>query len=171
MQKLVEIIDSLPENKTSIVWQEVFDNQVRMGGNTIIHVWKGGYADELAKVTLSGYRSILYACWYLDIISWGSDWPRYYKCDPQAFNGTSEQKDLVIGGGAALWGEFVDSTNVIPRLWPRASAPAERLWSQASMNNTSEAAPRMEEHRCRLLQRGFPVQPSNGPGYCLVSWD
>lgn len=42
---------------------------------------------------------------------------RYYNCDPQNFTGSQEQKDLVYGGIAAMWGEFVDNTNIEARFW------------------------------------------------------
>lgn len=31
--------------------------------------------------------------------------------------GSEKQKRLLIGGEACLWGEYVDATNLTPRLW------------------------------------------------------
>ena len=87
----------------------------------IAHVWKGNNAKEIAAemagITARGYRTILSSCWYLSYIKYGEDWDDYYACDPQAFDGTPEQKRLVLGGEVCMWGEFVDGTNVTPRLW------------------------------------------------------
>lgn len=71
----------------------------------------------------------------------------------------------VLGGEAPLWGEHIDASNIFPRAFPRLSAVAERLWSPMQMNNATAAAPRLEAHRCRLLQRGIEVTPL-GPGFC-----
>jgi hexosaminidase len=123
----------------------------------------------------------------LDALSSGGDWKKYYECDPENFPGTTEQKELVLGGEACMWGEVVDWTNLESRVWPRACAAAEKLWSSpeafekksrssrlmpwyvpSKLENydIDEVAARLEEHRCRLVQRGIQAQPPNGAGFC-----
>ena len=41
--------------------------------------------------------------WYLNYISYGVDWPKYYEIDPQEFDGTLRQKRLVIGGEVCIF--------------------------------------------------------------------
>ncbi|XP_017286745.1 beta-hexosaminidase subunit beta isoform X2 [Kryptolebias marmoratus] len=158
IQGLLDIVTST--NKGYVVWQEVFDNGVKLKPDTVVHVWIGGGSDkEMSNVTAAGYTTILSAPWYLDYISTGQDWQKYYKVEPLNFNGTEEQKKLVIGGEACLWGEYVDATNLTPRLWPRASAVAERLWSAKDVTDISDAFNRLSVHRCRMVERGIPAEP------------
>ncbi|GIL74413.1 hypothetical protein Vretimale_2055 [Volvox reticuliferus] len=127
-------------------------------------------AQELAAVTAAGFRAILSSGWYLDWISWGEDWRRYYLQEPLDFEGSDAQKALVLGGEACLWGEYVDLTNFLSRAWPRASAVAERLWSDASVRDEVDAEERLRVHRCRMVARGIPAQPL-APGACPTDAD
>ncbi|KAM9181813.1 beta-hexosaminidase subunit alpha [Mergus octosetaceus] len=170
IQRLLDIVSSL--GKGYMVWQEVFDNRVKVGPDTIIHVWKNSppYKEEMANVTKAGYRALLSAPWYLNRISYGQDWMAAYQVEPLDFTGSPEQKALVIGGEACMWGEYVDVTNLAPRLWPRAGAVAERLWSNATVRNLQDAYVRLASFRCELLRRGVQAQPLF-VGYCDHEFD
>ncbi|XP_053127841.1 beta-hexosaminidase subunit alpha isoform X2 [Hemicordylus capensis] len=160
IQKLLDIVSSY--NKGYVVWQEVFDNAVKVRPDTIVHVWKlsaGAYPKEMAQVTKAGYRVLLSAPWYLNYISYGQDWIAAYRVEPLAFEGSPEQKALVIGGEACMWGEYVDATNLSPRLWPRAGAVAERLWSNQTVRSLADAYMRLADFRCMLLTRGIRAEP------------
>ncbi|XP_055454423.1 beta-hexosaminidase subunit beta [Psammomys obesus] len=158
IQKILDITASL--NKGSIVWQEVFENRVKLQPNTVVEVWKSeDYLEMLNQVTAKGFPAVLSAPWYLDLISYGQDWRRYYAEEPLKFDGSEKQKRLVIGGEACLWGEYVDATNLTPRLWPRASAVGERLWSPKTVTDLQNAYSRLAIHRCRMVSRGIAAQP------------
>ncbi|KAM7151291.1 beta-hexosaminidase subunit alpha isoform 1-T1 [Macrochelys suwanniensis] len=166
IKRLLDIISSY--GKGYVVWQEVFDNGVKVKPDTIIHVWRenaGPYQQEVARVTKAGYRALLSAPWYLNRISYGQDWQTAYQVEPLEFEGSPEQKELVIGGEACMWGEYVDVTNLTPRLWPRAGAIAERLWSNKTVRGLQDAYIRLADFRCTLLRRGIQAQPLF-TGYC-----
>uniref|UniRef100_A0A8R1HYI4 Beta-hexosaminidase n=1 Tax=Caenorhabditis japonica TaxID=281687 RepID=A0A8R1HYI4_CAEJA len=184
--KLYKIVEKFRLKRKPIFWQEVFDNNIP-DPNSIIHIWKGNTHEEIYEqiknITSKSLPVIVSACWYLNYIKYGADWrdeirgtapsnSRYYYCDPTNFNGTDAQKELVLGGIAAIWGELVDNTNIEARLWPRASAAAERLWSPAEKTQRAEDAwPRMHELRCRLVSRGYRIQPNNNPDFCTFEFE
>uniref|UniRef100_A0A3B3Z9B4 Beta-hexosaminidase n=1 Tax=Periophthalmus magnuspinnatus TaxID=409849 RepID=A0A3B3Z9B4_9GOBI len=161
MESIVNISTAL--NRTAIVWQDVFDYHEKIPKDTVLHIWKGvpaAYHTELARITKAGMRVILAAPWYINHINYGQDWRIYYSVQPLNFTGSEEQKKLVIGGEVCMWGEYVDATNLSPRMWPRASAAAERLWSdEKQTTRVDKAFPRLEEFRCRLLRRGIQAEP------------
>uniref|UniRef100_A0A3B5MNF3 Beta-hexosaminidase n=1 Tax=Xiphophorus couchianus TaxID=32473 RepID=A0A3B5MNF3_9TELE len=159
IEKIVNITSIL--RKTSIVWQDVFDYHERRRFLSVVEVWKQGcYLCEVRRVVKAGLRVILASPWYLDQPGPTHNWARYYNVWPLAFKGTEKQKSLVIGGEVCMWGEYVDATNLSPRLWPRASAAAERLWSNERQTSCVERAfPRLQEFRCKLLRRGIQAEP------------
>jgi len=176
IHKLLDIVSSLPTQNGYIIWQEVVDNNVTVKDDTVVHVWKGGHEqggwkEEMARVTGKGLKTILSSPWYLNYISYGTDWKKYYLVEPLDFDGDERQKSLVIGGEACMWGEWVNSVNLLPRLWPRASAVAEVLWSPPQGRDYEEARGRIQEMECRMLRRGFTVEPINGPAFCNIDWD
>ena len=54
-----------------------------------------------------------------------------------------------------MWSEYVDATNFISRIWPRAAAVGERAWSAKDVTDVDDARRRLHEFRCKLLQRGI----------------
>ncbi|XP_076268344.1 beta-hexosaminidase subunit beta-like [Rhynchophorus ferrugineus] len=168
IQKIVDLTDSLELN--SIVWEEVFTNGVKLPNDTVVHVWRGDWTTTMKKVTEAGQPALLSSCWYLDHLSSGGDWMDFYYCDPTDFKGTEQEQLLVMGGEACMWGEVVNEYNIISRVWPRASATAEKLWSPYmkidNEDDMNDAARRLEEHTCRMNRRGIEAQPPNGAGYC-----
>ena len=128
----------------------------------MIDVWKGGnWQEEMTNVTGAGYHTVLSAPFYLNYISYGADWPKYYLVEPSNFTGgaTAEAKGLVGGIEACFWSEWIDSTNFASRAWPRVSAVAERAWSTKDTRDLADAEARIHEFRCKLIDRGINAEP------------
>lgn len=89
---------------------------------------------------------------------------------------TRHESGLVLGAEAALWSEQADGTVVDSRVWPRASALAESLWSgnrdENGKKRSAGATDRLSEWRGRMVERGVgaePIQPLwcvRNPGMC-----
>jgi hexosaminidase len=52
--------------------------------------------EELQKVTEAGFTTILSAPWYLDYISYGQDWQKFYRAEPLSFKGQLASSDGVF---------------------------------------------------------------------------
>ncbi|KAF8403969.1 hypothetical protein HHK36_012079 [Tetracentron sinense] len=102
-------------------------------------------------------------------------WQRVYDYDI-TYGLTEEEAKLVLGGEVALWSEQADATVLDARIWPRASAMAETLWSgnrdETGKKRYAEATDRLNEWRYRMVGRGIgaePIQPlwcATNPGMC-----
>ncbi|XP_068642733.1 beta-hexosaminidase 2 [Aristolochia californica] len=102
-------------------------------------------------------------------------WQRVYDYDI-AYGLSDAEAKLVLGGEVVLWSEQADPTVLDARIWPRASAMAETLWSgnrdETGEKRYAEATDRLNEWRYRMVKRGIgaePVQPLwcvTHPGMC-----
>jgi hexosaminidase len=112
-------------------WDEILDGDLPK--DSLIQSWRG--ADSLSKAAGMGYKTVLSAGYYLDLMYPAS---RHYAVDPmsgEAASLSAGEKSNIIGGEAAQWAEYVTPENLDNRLWPRLGAIAERLWSPASVTD------------------------------------
>jgi len=139
--------------------------------NTTIQVWRS--SDSIAAIIDMGYKVIVSPAdgknnWYLDHLD--RDFDSFYNLN---FTGIGEERlDKVIGGEGCMWGESVDQSNAIPRIFPRMAAIAERLWSTEQEFDKDKLHRRIGQFRCKLISRGRDVGTLNikgdsagGPGY------
>ena len=119
--------------KRMIGWDEIYSPE--MPKNIVIHSWRG--AESLAKGASNGYAGILSSGYYLDHMRPASF---HYAVDPIPANSTltEQQKELILGGEACMWSEYVSPDTIDSRIWPRLGAIAERLWSPSSITDVDD---------------------------------
>ncbi|KAF0905894.1 hypothetical protein E2562_008922 [Oryza meyeriana var. granulata] len=170
---------------------------------TILQTWNNG-ANNTKLIVQAGYRAIVSSAsfYYLDCghgdfvgnnsvyddprsdyDSNGGSWCGPYKTWQRVYDYdithglTADEAKLVIGGEVAMWTEQVDAAVLDGRVWPRASAMAEALWSgncdaATGRKRYAEATDRLTDWRHRMVGRGVraePIQPlwcRSRPGMC-----
>jgi hypothetical protein len=75
------------------------------------------------KIKYRNWHTYMFTYVYVKVIT---PWPLNYPLNP----GTDAQKKLVIGGEACLWGEYVDATNLTPRLWYTRQRHINNRWER-----------------------------------------
>lgn len=147
-QRLLKILDR--HGKRMIGWDEVLTPGLPK--SVAVQSWRG-FA-SLAQAVREGHDGILSAGYYLDHMVTASD---YYKVDPIPPTSTLDPADRarILGGEACMWGEYVDPRNVDSRIWPRAAAIAERLWSPQSVDDVNDMYRRLRIESLRLEALGL----------------
>ncbi|KAF9193654.1 hypothetical protein BGZ51_002602 [Haplosporangium sp. Z 767] len=83
---------------------------------------------------------------------------------------TEEEAKHVVGAEVAIWSEQADATVIENKVWPRAAAFAELLWSgnrnKDGWKRTTELSARIFDYRERMVARGHNAHPL-APKYCL----
>ena len=126
--------------KKMIGWDEVL--APGLTNDVVIQSWRG--QKSLRDAAQKGYRGILSFGYYLDHVNTAAF---HYQVDPldaEAKELNPEQAALILGGEACMWTEYVNEETVDSRLWPRAAAIAERLWSNADVNDPESMYKRLE---------------------------
>lgn len=162
--------------------------------HTILQSWNNGI-DNVKRIVKAGYRVIVSSSeyYYLDCghgsflgnetlyDDWtnngtGGSWCGPFKTwqtiyDYDITSGLSAAEvELVLGGEVALWSEQADGTVLDSRIWPRASAMAETLWSgnrdESGKKRYADATDRLNEWRYRMVSRGIGAEPFQ-PLWCI----
>jgi len=137
-QRIQKILQKYGKNM--IGWDEILGPD--LPPDTVVQSWRG--QESLAEAASKGYRGILSAGYYLDHARPAA---YHYGIDPltgPAAQLTPEQAKLVLGGEACMWTEMVDAETVDSRIWPRAAAIAERLWSPKEITDVDSMYARLE---------------------------
>lgn len=139
-------------NKRLIGWEEAFNPG--LPEDVIVQKWKPAGNDTLSdKIIHHNNQMIVSAGYYLDLY-----FPAYihYLNDPVSANVSTADADKgILGGEAAMWSEMVNGENEEIRVWPRAAAIAERLWSAAGINNVDDMYRRLWQVDFELNDRGL----------------
>ncbi len=149
LQKLVA-----KHHKIMVGWDEVL--QPNTPKDVVIQSWRG--LDSLAVAVGRGNRGILSWGYYLDLNEPAS---RHYSVDPlQGAIGklTPRQQASVLGGETAMWTEYVTPETIDGRIWPRAAAVAERLWSSQNTTDIDSMYFRLAILSQYLTYRGLPYK-------------
>lgn len=137
-QRLQEIVNK--HGKIMTGWDEILHPDLPK--DIVVQSWRG--QKSLAAAARQGYRGLLSFGYYLDLMFPAS---RHYAVDPLAGAAatlTPEEKQRILGGEACMWAEFVTPENIDGRIWPRAAAVAERLWSPENVKDPGSMYGRLE---------------------------
>jgi hexosaminidase len=143
-------------HKEMVGWDEILTPG--MPKDIVIQSWRG--QESLAEAARQGYRGILSSGYYLDGMAPAS---QHYAVDPMANADatlTPEQQKLILGGEACMWAEFISNENIDSRIWPRATAVAERLWSAQQVRDADSMYRRLDAMSVQLEELGLTHRSS-----------
>ncbi|CAG9804653.1 unnamed protein product [Chironomus riparius] len=177
-------LDKVNINKTQVIlWtshltEEPFLSQYLNNERYIIQIWTTGDDPKVKTILEKGYKMIVsnydalyfdcgFGAWVTDGNNWCSPyigWQKVY--DNRMENIAGNYVNQVYGAAAALWSEQVDEFALDAKLWPRASALAERLWSDPE-GGWKSAESRMLVNRRRLVDIAGIAAERLQPEWCL----
>uniref|UniRef100_A0A1A9ZNX1 Beta-hexosaminidase n=1 Tax=Glossina pallidipes TaxID=7398 RepID=A0A1A9ZNX1_GLOPL len=182
--KAMRTVDAVAKHKQVpiILWTSHLTNPAQINkylnkNRYIIQMWTKHSDPQVLGVLKRGFRIIVSNNDALYFDCGGSDWlqPANNWCSPYIVwqrvydnrmeNISKPYVSQVLGAEAAVWSEQIDEQNLDQRVWPRASALAERLWTNPR-DNWQKALDRMRLHRENLVENGIAAEPIQ-PEWCL----
>jgi len=147
-QRLLKLLEK--HGKHMIGWDEILTPDLPR--DVVVQSWRG--FDSLATGARNGYNSILSAGYYLNLMSTAA---AHYAVDPlpQASGLSPEQQARILGGESCMWTEQTTPQDIDSRIWPRAAAIAERLWSPRDVDNVDDMYRRLAAESLRLEPLGL----------------
>ncbi|XP_054264214.1 chitooligosaccharidolytic beta-N-acetylglucosaminidase-like isoform X1 [Macrosteles quadrilineatus] len=198
--RALQQLDSVSQEEHPIVlWTSSLTEKGRVekfldNSRYIIQIWTTGNDAIIAELVNKGFRVIFsnydalyfdcgFGAWVGEGNNWCSPyigWQKVYENNPLKMlmklgvNMTKEEmRRLVLGQEATLWTEQADDQVIDQRLWPRAAAMAERLWSDPE-ETWKAAEHRFLHHRERMVSRGVrsdtiePLWCLQNQGHCYL---
>ena len=138
--------------KIMMGWDEVL--QPGTPHDVVIQSWRG--PKSLADAARHGNRGVLSSGYYLDLNQPAAE---HYLADPlgdpSAATLTPQERARILGGEAAMWTDIVSDANLDNRVWPRAAAIAERLWSPRNVRDVDSMYRRLAIVSMKLQYYGL----------------
>jgi hexosaminidase len=135
--------------KRMVGWDEILEPGLPT--TSVIQSWRG--RATLDTAAYRGYAAILSSGYYLDHQRTAE---YHYAVDPLPANSTLDPEDAarILGGEACMWAEHVGPETIDSRIWPRAAAIAERLWSPREVTDVGDMYRRLAVVSAELEQVG-----------------
>ena len=149
VQRMHDILKK--HHRQMIGWEEIYND--KLPKDAIVHKWipaDNGFIKPTASIgDIAAHNPVLISEWfYLDVFM-----PAYIHYNNPAFLDTVNSN--ILGGEAAQWTELATNDNIDTRIWPRAGAIAERLWSPASVNDVDDMYRRLSVLSNQLDEQGL----------------
>ncbi|AMR28749.1 hypothetical protein A0257_17690 [Hymenobacter psoromatis] len=123
-RRMLTILQRL--GKTMVGWDEILGPD--LPAPVVIESWRG--PKGVLEAVSQRHPALRANGYYIDLYFTAAS---HYAADPLQGIPDSLQS-RVLGGEAEMWSEFADSVIYESRVWPRAAAVAERLWSPAALS-------------------------------------
>lgn len=162
------------KGRTIIGWDEILEGGI--APNAVVMSWRGDGESGCLDAVKTGHRVIMTPSYgfYLDYpqtshedslaANWGgvTSLKKVYDYDPRIEKLNDKEVELVIGGQANIWTEYMSNpAKVTYMALPRLSAVSEVLWSPRESKNWDDFKNRLQKQYKRYKLWGVCFNPAN----------